>query len=1187
MSSVGKDKRKVASVAVIHDGKMLWLLRADEKKLCLPGGKFEEGEEPLDAAVRELKEETGIEADPKALEFLGSENVSGTKLHVYSFKYEPKEKPEVDLTKDPDAEATGHHWFEELPSDGEQFVPQEKNVTLRLLGMQVQDLNKMAIKDIPPGKPHPDIEPTPEEKVYDYSHIFPGLTIRESGKHATGHHPKYLYANIRHNPQSFQEQSELDASLIPFRDLSGNMLSPDLHIDYAKVHPDWKGQGIGRKMYEAIMAHAMHHYGTKRVSGSTHSTLAQEAHRKLAEKHGFQGYNPQERTAGFRSERGPFDDRYGSYQYTIKSEGTLAKSQPEWRSKDGLKIPKVGTPARKQWDKDYYNRLLEVFAGGNKDRLKLVKVPVTPQLSGTNMAVNKDRLNLYTRMIGGGDKLPPAIVKRNGIGWHVVDGNHRAQAALNRGVPEMDAYELLDPPKIKKSEEPFKGLAEHVVGSLSDDLRKPKYKGHENNLAGHCYVASEALWHMLGGPESGWVPQTIRHENDTHWYLKHKDTGKILDVTAGQFKTKVPYDKGRGCGFLTKEPSKRAKELITRIKARQAQMNDPTLSKGIRWAYHGTDPANLESIRSKGLLSQVGHRLDNQKDPRVYFSPEHALASDYGDLQLRFPWPDNFQEFSGEDQAVSEYHTPTSIDPKHIQHWTGKGWEPLKNAPPVEPAGMKPPWLSKTENEVVDLPISDLLASRNSLFGAYGNVTAGRGSKTQGPIHVWRTSGGKNLLVDGHHRLVQHLLSGKHGGTVPAQVVGEGYSDYWAEPQPNDVALLNPKLKYGGVEDFTNKLGLQDAKKHGVVLKKGLPGALMAAGLMTAPMNTDVMKQPQPQVQQMAAQWTPDGLDPDLIPIAHLESSFGKNVNHAPNAKGEYHTAYGAVGMKPITAHEEYNKNQVLQKLYPNLKDPADFMKAFKTIPRFYNLLASTHFARMKNLHGSAAMAAYAWRHGHHAAIGATPEQMNSDLYVQKYRHLATQTGLQKAGKDDEFELEEALVKSIGSLKPGAEIGGPYSRGDSTYYDYSHLLGPVMKRNYKVVLSSTANKTYGGHHLIAKVFYRSPKLSEDQARDWTNWEPAGYLNVSHEDGILRPSVTQLWPQHRGKGLGKAMYLAAFKHGMHELKAHSVEGEEHSSMANKVHASIANDHGLTYNARKIGPEVGPNDGAYGDYRYRLK
>lgn len=134
--------------------------------------------------------------------------------------------------------------------------------------------------------------------------------------------------------------------------------------------------------------------------------------------------------------------------------------------------------------------------------------------------------------------------------------------------------------------------------------------------------------------------------------------------------------------------------------------------------------------------------------------------------------------------------------------------------------------------------------------------------------------------------------------------------------------------------------------------------------------------------------WTPDNLHEDLYPIAQLESSGGKNLNHAPNPAGEYHTAFGALGFKPSTAHEEYKKSPLMMKGYPGLADPATFMHQFKGDPKFYNLLASAHFARLKARHGDVKKAAYAWRHGSGAAQRASPELMDQDPYVIQYQSL-------------------------------------------------------------------------------------------------------------------------------------------------------------------------------------------------------
>lgn len=96
----------------------------------------------------------------------------------------------------------------------------------------------------------------------------------------------------------------------------------------------------------------------------------------------------------------------------------------------------------------------------------------------------------------------------------------------------------------------------------SDDLRKSKWRGDYNYFAGHCYVASEVLYHVLG---RFWKPMVMRHEGSTHWFLKEPCTGGILDPTVDQFAKTPDYSKAKGCGFLTKQPSKRARKLMSRM----------------------------------------------------------------------------------------------------------------------------------------------------------------------------------------------------------------------------------------------------------------------------------------------------------------------------------------------------------------------------------------------------------------------------------------------------------------------------------------------------------------------------------------------------------------------------------------------------------------------------------------------
>jgi hypothetical protein len=98
-----------------------------------------------------------------------------------------------------------------------------------------------------------------------------------------------------------------------------------------------------------------------------------------------------------------------------------------------------------------------------------------------------------------------------------------------------------------------------IVKSLSNDLLK---KGE----TGHCYHASEALYHMSGGKKSGLKPMNMKHEGSSHWFLL--DGEKVVDPTSDQFESTPNYLKARGRGFMTKKPSKRAQMLIDKASRR-------------------------------------------------------------------------------------------------------------------------------------------------------------------------------------------------------------------------------------------------------------------------------------------------------------------------------------------------------------------------------------------------------------------------------------------------------------------------------------------------------------------------------------------------------------------------------------------------------------------------------------------
>lgn len=124
------------------------------------------------------------------------------------------------------------------------------------------------------------------------------------------------------------------------------------------------------------------------------------------------------------------------------------------------------------------------------------------------------------------------------------------------------------------------------VLAASDDLRRKPWKGSRNIYAGHCYIVSEAMHFLCGGSDAGWKPMFVRVNGYPHWYIQHQD-GLIFDYTAQQFSNPVPYDKGRGKGFLTKKLSRRTRILLGRLRASQA--NAVRNERGNLWI-----PASLE-----------------------------------------------------------------------------------------------------------------------------------------------------------------------------------------------------------------------------------------------------------------------------------------------------------------------------------------------------------------------------------------------------------------------------------------------------------------------------------------------------------------------------------------------------------------------------------------------------------------
>lgn len=83
-----------AYVAVWHGGRVLAIRNSYRRRLSFPAGRLARGEAPLDAALRELREEVGIDARPEALHYVDEfVDVGPAEDHAHVFELRCEERP--------------------------------------------------------------------------------------------------------------------------------------------------------------------------------------------------------------------------------------------------------------------------------------------------------------------------------------------------------------------------------------------------------------------------------------------------------------------------------------------------------------------------------------------------------------------------------------------------------------------------------------------------------------------------------------------------------------------------------------------------------------------------------------------------------------------------------------------------------------------------------------------------------------------------------------------------------------------------------------------------------------------------------------------------------------------------------------------------------------------------------------
>jgi len=405
-------------------------------------------------------------------------------------------------------------------------------------------------------------------------------------------------------------------------------------------------------------------------------------------------------------------------------------------------------------------------------------------------------------------------------------------------------------------------------------------------------------------------------------------------------------------------------------------------------------------------------------------------------------------EATGENDPDEEFETYRWVDPDNIPEEIANNLHSPKNIV-LEKLGLQGPELSKaSDKQKVGRVIRDWqqhvkpfedVEYWSKRFAPHEEVFAR--NKPKGTIQLWRSERtdidnqydkrhtswsinpndinnfgwGTRRMVTGYFKPEHILASLPHLG-LDTEGLGE------VIVRPGNHQVIPWKLAFDRQGAFNIHEEPERAKASGLLkeepIEKGL-GAMVLAGIIGAGLHAPAKPKPMPTKYSdlMGSHMSYENLHEDLIPISQLESSGGKFTNHAKNSAGEFHTAFGPLGLKISTAHEQWRKHPELQKKYPNMKDPAVFLAAIKKNPAMYNAIASSHFNTLKQKHGSPERAAYAWRFGSGAAFKAADTKIESEPYVVKYKSM-------RKAEAERWIMENAENEPTGMLAWPTDLEG-------------------------------------------------------------------------------------------------------------------------------------------------------------------
>lgn len=124
MTSPAAPEINVAAVVLRNDaGDVLCVRKASSPRFQLPGGKPEPGETMVETALRETREEVGLDLDRERLSFLGRFSAAASNEPGHTVTSAVFVSPEVGVAPAPGAEIAEIAWIDPADPDGYELAP--------------------------------------------------------------------------------------------------------------------------------------------------------------------------------------------------------------------------------------------------------------------------------------------------------------------------------------------------------------------------------------------------------------------------------------------------------------------------------------------------------------------------------------------------------------------------------------------------------------------------------------------------------------------------------------------------------------------------------------------------------------------------------------------------------------------------------------------------------------------------------------------------------------------------------------------------------------------------------------------------------------------------------------------------------------------------------------------------------